>query len=56
MLRDVGTLRHDFVIEGTNFARLLFKGGDAGDVVMNLLAGEYVCDCSIAGHREAVQL
>lgn len=48
-----GVLQHDFVIEGTDFATPLLNGGESGDLVVNLPAGEYIYFCSVPGHREA---
>ena len=48
-----GTLPHDFVIEGTDFATELLDSGNTTELVVNLPAGTYTYFCSVPGHRDA---
>lgn len=52
-LKNVGSVEHNFVIEGTEVNREAIQAGTSETITVTLQPGEYTILCTVPGHKEA---
>jgi Rrf2 family protein len=52
-IENVGTVEHDFLIEGTDTGTQMLRPGQSATLTVDLAPGTYTVFCNVAGHKEA---